>query len=191
MKIFWFDTETSGLEPGRNGIIQLAYIVEIDGKIKEKKILNSNCNGKELDQRALDVNGYTREQISEFPDHMEMYLDLIDTLSKYVNKFDRADKFFIGGYNAGFDRRFLQQLWMENNDKYFGSFFHYPMIDPSAILPVLQIAGAAYPGSDYKLTSVAEWLGIDLANAHDALADIEATRSVCIELMYRYVEAKK
>ena len=35
-KIFYFDTETTGLDPKRHDIIQLAYIVEINGEVKEE-----------------------------------------------------------------------------------------------------------------------------------------------------------
>jgi oligoribonuclease (3'-5' exoribonuclease) len=33
VKIFWFDTETTGLDPVVNSIVQLAAIIEIDGEV--------------------------------------------------------------------------------------------------------------------------------------------------------------
>jgi len=35
-KVFWFDCETTGIDPRRCAIIQLAGLIEINGKIDEK-----------------------------------------------------------------------------------------------------------------------------------------------------------
>ena len=40
--------DTTGVDPVENGIIQLAYIVEIDGKEVQSGELFSNCSGKKI-----------------------------------------------------------------------------------------------------------------------------------------------
>ena len=37
-KICWIDTETTGLDPRKHDVIQLAALVEIDGKIEAQKV---------------------------------------------------------------------------------------------------------------------------------------------------------
>ena len=188
MKTFWFDLETSGLDPARHGIISLAYQVEIDGHTATSGSLFSNCRGKEIEDSALKVNGYTREQIEKFLHPPAMYEELADLFSRFVDKFDRDDKFYVGGYNvASFDMPFLRQLWKDNGDAYFGSWFYYGAIDPGALLPVLRYAGVELPYMpSSKLTDVARALGAPAAlldHAHDSQADLTLTRFVTARLV--------
>lgn len=174
MKVFWFDCETSGLDEKKHGIISLAYCVEIDGEIKEKGELFSNCEGKEIDDRALEINCFTRERIATFPSPHMMYLELTRIFGRYIDRYNKQDKFIAGGYNVQFDMKFLRQLW---EDDYFWSWFAFGVIDPSQILRFLEYAkGTRQAGG--KLTEVAQSLGIEVENAHDALADIETTIAV-------------
>ena len=189
MKIFWVDCETSGLDSKENGIIQLAYIIEIDGVEKESGELFSNCAGKRMDQSALTINGYATDGIRQFPSSKEMYKKLVSIFSKYVDKYDREDKFTIGGYNVKFDRAFLSQLWYDNGDKYFGSWFNFGDIDPSQIVRFLQYCGWTFPAK-MKLIDLAEYFNISTENAHDALADIRMTIDIVKEIK-KAMEIKK
>lgn len=182
MKVFWFDTETSGTDPHNNGIIQLAYLLEVDGRIEEKGTLYSNCKGKEITDRALEINGYSREQIDSFPDPSVMYKKLHALLNKYVNAYDSADKVIAGGYNVEFDVRFLRRLWFDNGDKYFGSFFAFGAVDPAVVFRLLQREGVFDPIIKLTLSDLAEYLGVYNAGAHDAMADILMTRAA-LEVM--------
>ena len=177
MKIFWNDTETSGLDPLEHGIIQLAYIIEIDGVEKERDILYSNCLGKKYNQKALAVNGFTVEQVDKFPSPHDMFLKLSMVLGKYVDKFDKNDKFTPGGYNNDFDMRFLRQLFIECGEKYFGSWFSFGIIDPVQIMRFLSYCGLDLP-TGAKLTEIAHHFGVLRENAHDALVDVEMTIDV-------------
>jgi DNA polymerase-3 subunit epsilon len=182
MKVFWFDTETSGLDPAKHGIISLAYAVEIDGQTVAEGELFSNCEGKAIEDSALKVNGFTREQIDTFPLPQKMYHDLADLFGQYVDKFDREDKFYAGGYNVAFDMAFLRQLWTDCHDNYFGSWFYFGHIDPAALIPVMRYMGMDVSPRSFKLTDVAAYLGLDITGAHDAQADIALTRKV-IEIL--------
>lgn len=186
MKIFWFDTETSGLSPVKNGIISLSYMIEIDGTVTETGNLYFNCRGKQIEESALSVNGFTREQIEGFPDPENMYRELNTLFSRYISKFDKNDKFTAAGYNVGFDVDFLRQLWSENGDKYFGSWFAFGVIDPSQIIRFLQYCGYSFPVRA-KLTDIASSLGIGTDNAHDASADIGMTREV-VQVLKKYIK---
>lgn len=183
MKVFWFDVETTGLDPDKCGIIQLAYVVEVDGQVKETGELCSrggqNC---EISERALEVNGYTREQIESFPPEREMYVALKTIFGKYVNKFDRADKFIAGGYNVDFDMKFLRALWNRVGDKYFGSWFAFNVIDPSNVIRFLQYSGKIEEFAQMKLVDLAEYLKVGQENAHDASADIQMTIDITKKL---------
>lgn len=178
MKVFWFDCETTGVDPVKNGIITLAYVVEIDGEEYESGELRANPGhlpGKEIDPRALEVNGITRGEIATYPTPNGMKRTLETIMGRYVDKFDRSDKFVAGGYNVGFDVGFLRQLWTDCGDPYFGNWFAFGTIDPSQIIRFLQYTGELPAFAEGKLSQVAERFGVSSVGAHDALADIRMT----------------
>lgn len=177
MKVFWFDCETSGINPIDNGIIQLAYIVEIDGVEMETGQLFSNCKGKKIERSALNINGFTEKEIKTFPDPKEMYKALKNIFKNHVNEIDKFDKFVVGGYNIDFDRKFLMQLFLNYEDKTFGSWFAYGNIDPSQIIRFLEYCGKPFMAKA-KLVNIASYYGISVKNAHDAVADIRMTIEV-------------
>ena len=53
-KLLYFDTETTGLDPVRNGIIQIAGIIVIDGEVKEEfNIKMQPHENDEITQRRI------------------------------------------------------------------------------------------------------------------------------------------
>lgn len=178
MKVFWFDTETSGTDHNKNGIIQLGYLLEVDGEVKERGEITANCAAKEISDGALKVNGYTRAQIAGFQPASHMYKELHSLFSKYVSPYDRSDKLIAAGYNVDFDLRFLRRLWYDNGDKYFGSFFAFAPIDPSVIFRYLQREAILDPIIKLTLSDMAEYLGVSSEGAHDAMTDVLMTRAV-------------
>ena len=181
MKIFWFDCETSGVDPVKNGILTLDYKVEIDGEVKASgKILN-NPVGSIIEDGALQVNGLKREQIATFDLPEVNYKKISGVFNQFVDRYDKADKFYAGGYNVGFDVNFLRQLFVDNGDKYFGSYFFFSYIDPSAMIPFLRYLGMYkdFPVRQ-RLCDVAEYFGVlNKDQLHESAADIQMTIDVC------------
>lgn len=179
-KVLWFDTETSGLSPIRHGIIQIAGLIEIDNEIVDEFELTADPvkGHKELDGRALEINQYTAKEIITFGHPSTMKAQLHKIFDRWVDKFDKADKFIAAGYNVSFDVDFLRALWKSTGDNYFGSYVGYAQLDPISLVTSFIYRGIMKPLPDYKLTTVAEHLGIDTTDAHDALADIKMTREV-------------
>ncbi len=186
IKVFWFDTETSGINEKENSIIQLAAMIEIDGKLVAEKefVMNpKTLTHKRVDQQALNVNGYTMKDIESFPPIHRIQKRIARWMNKFVDPFDKTDKFYAGGYNVQFDIKFLQQLFIETGDKFFWSYFFFPTIDPSQILAFLEYAGKIPPFKDHKLTTVAKHFGVLEDNAHDAMVDVRMTRNITLELL--------
>lgn len=183
MKVFWLDIETGGLDPQKNPILQLAYVVEIDGKRAESGDLRS-CGfpGAEIDDKALEVNGLDRKRIAKCIPERGLYAKLIHILGRYVDRYKRADKFVIGGYNVSFDVSFLQAMFKRQGDKYFGAWFAFQFIDPSSIVRFVQYAGAMDEFARMKLVDLAKHFEVDRPDAHDALADIEMTIEVVTKM---------
>lgn len=190
MKVFWFDTETTGTDPVKHGIVQLACLIEVDGVLVGKKLFYMNPHNKEITNEALAIHGISREEIETFPLSHKVKKDIEALIGKFIDKFAKKDenglkeKFFIGAYNANFDVNMLKQLWDDCGDKYFFSSFHGgAYIDPLVLVAILQTQGLLPMTSDRKLETIATLVGVDLSNAHDALADIIATQKVYRKLL--------
>jgi len=186
-KIFWVDTETTGLNRVRNDILQLAYIVEINGEIKEKgELFCQPFDYSAIDNKALDVNNLTMAKIKEFPTPQETYKKLTQVLNKYVDKFNRNDKFSPAGYNVEFDAGFLREFFVKNGNKYYGAYFDYHLLNVDSLLYLFDYKGLIKL-ENYRLVTVAKHFGIKL-DAHNALSDIEATRQVFLKLLQYFKE---
>lgn len=178
-KRFWFDTETTGTDSKRNGIHELACIVEIDGIIREKKVWNIKpAESCIIEDEALKVSGVIREVLETYPPESEVYEQIISFLSKYVSKWDKKDKFKLYGYNVHFDMQMFIEFFNRNNDKWFFTWFWSGPIDVMSkaaelfmhVRPMMK---------DFKLGTVVKELEINcLDNFHGALFDIEITREV-------------
>ncbi len=178
MKVFWFDTETTGLDPYENDIIQIAGIVEIDGSVAEE--FNFTCapsNPNNIDPKALEVNKLRREDILKYePPGVMLKWKLLPLLNKYIQPHDKKDKFLMAGWNTQFDMRFLRKFWKKNNEDYFGSWFEWVIFDVMVWYVGVEIC-TRHPYEDHKLVSIAAANGIHL-DAHDALNDIRVTREL-------------
>nr|DAQ87132.1 MAG TPA: DNA polymerase III subunit alpha [Caudoviricetes sp.] len=179
MKLLFFDLETTGTNPARHGIHQISGMIEIDGVERERFDFKVRPNPKaEVLDEALAVGGVTREQIESYPPMEDVYRDFVGMLSRYVNKFNKADKFFLVGYNnAAFDNQFLRGFFLQNGDNYFGSWFWSNSVD------VMVLASQYLPAErplmpNFKLSTVASQLGVSVSEdkLHDALYDIYLTR---------------
>jgi DNA polymerase III epsilon subunit-like protein len=180
-KIFYFDVETTGTDPKKHDIIQLAYLIDIDGlEAEEGSLVMQPFDFKSIDPGALEVNKLTVEQLKSFPVPKEVYRNICGTLSKYIDKYDKNDKFQPAGYNVGFDCDFFKEWFIKNGDVYYGSWFNWKKIDPLQVLYFMDGMGLiSLP--NYKLETVCEHFGIKI-DAHEALSDIKATKQL-IEIL--------
>lgn len=101
-------------------------------------------------------------------------------LAKYVDKFNKNDKFFLVGYNnASFDNQFFRAWFIQNGDKYFGSWFWSNSFDVMVLAsPFLATQRSSM--TNFKQGTVAKTLGIhvDDESLHDALYDIEICKAI-------------
>lgn len=189
-KLFFYDLETTGTNPGRNGIHQISGEIVIDGKTVETFDFRVQPNPKaQIEDAALAVGGVTREQIMSYPPMGQVYTQLVTMLAKYVNKYDKTDKFHLVGYNnRGFDDNFFRGFFLQNGDNYFGSWFWSDSIDV-LVLASTFLANRRAELSNFKLATVADFLGIDTTGGklHDASFDIYVTKAVFDFIMSKFI----
>jgi len=181
MKLFFFDLETTGVNPGRHGIHQISGEIVIGAETVDRFDFKVRPNPAcIIEQEALDIGGVTREQIAEYPPMEEVYAQLVAILEKYVDKYDKKDKFFLVGYNnASFDNQFLRGFFLQNGDQYFGSWFWSNSIDVM-VLASSRLATRRHEMENFKLSTVAKFLGVkvDATSLHNAKYDIVLTKAI-------------
>ena len=126
MKILFYDLETTGLHPETASIIQLAGIMTEfteDNEVKPLGGFNYTMKprvGREVDSSALDINGYTMEELATFQDDREVFEKFMKFLNKHIDQYNKVDKAILAGYNnTHFDKDFLRQWFIDNNSTYF------------------------------------------------------------------------
>jgi DNA polymerase-3 subunit epsilon len=181
MKLFFFDLETTGIKYWQNGIHQISGEIVIDGKTQENFNYNVCPNPQcKIEEEALQVCNLTKEQVLAYPPMQEVYGRLVKMLSRYVDKYDRTDKFFLVGYNnASFDNYFLKAFFVQNGDNYFYSWFWVNSIDVM-VLATQYLAKERHRMKDFKLDTVARHLGLasEADKLHNAVYDTQLTKEI-------------
>jgi DNA polymerase III, epsilon subunit and related 3''-5'' exonucleases len=181
MKLFFFDLETTGTNPGRHGIHQISGEIMVDGVTREQFDFKVRPNPQaQIEEDALKVGGVTKEQILAYPPMYDIYRKLINMLEKYVDKYNKKDKYFLVGFNnASFDNQFLRGFFLQNGDQYFGSWFWSNSFDVM-VLATPYLAANRAEMENFKLATVAKALGIEVSedNLHDASYDIALTKGI-------------
>lgn len=181
IKLLFFDTETTGLDSETCGIHQMSGSVVIDGEIVEKFDFKfrpfDDCVFQEDALKLKDLS--EEELMSRELSDSDVYNQFVNMLDKYVKKFDKKDKFYIVGYNIGFDINFLKKMFIRNKNEFLFSYFWGNPID------VMSLAGQKlmYFRSgmeNFKQGTVAKQLGIPLEEnlLHDSLYDVEVLMKI-------------
>lgn len=179
--IMFYDVETTGFSSTKNAMIEIAFIPVIDGERHPPKVFKIKpFEGAIIEDGALKVNGYTREEIATWPSEHEVIPQVIE----YLDSFER--KFKHGGHNVNFDRKFLKALFCRNMQ--YGAFF---TLFRSNFFCTLEMAGELKVKSkSLKLKDLCEYYEIPLVGAHQAEADITATVSLYEKLEPQMIRLK-
>ena len=165
-KNLFIDIETTGLDFSNNGIVQISGIIEIDDVFKESfNYYIKPFPGDKIDKQALVANNLTINILTNdkrFINPIEVHKKLLNLFSRYIDKFNKKDKFNFIGYNSqAFDFPFLRSWFKKCGDIYFGSWFWSPSIDIMPIWAYLLAPERSMLG-DFKLVSVTKYLGLSV-----------------------------
>lgn len=184
-KIIFIDTETGGVNPEKAALIQLSGIIRINKKDIEKfNFYIKPFENSEVNEKALEVQGRTLEELktNKYVEEKEVYKQFINLLDKYIDKYDKSDKFIVAGYNVRFDVDILKAFFQRHGNNFLFSYLDSSMLDPLYSIRLLQIAEILPVLENNKLETWCKHFGIEL-KAHDSLEDIEATKKLIGKLI--------
>lgn len=161
------DTETTGLEAGVHEIVSICLIIH-DENFNEVSRFTSTIRPMHpilIEDDALQVNGFTRKEVKDFPTPMEVKNNLLEWFEPF-----RGDKGLIPlGHNFSFDKGFLQIFFGD----FYNDLFYYKFRDTFCVAQALKDAGLIDPPS-LSLVKLTEHFGIPHIE-HDAFSDTWAT----------------
>lgn len=172
-----FDFETTGMFPGTDAIIEVGAVRVVNGQVVEtaeytfREFIKPFKKG--LPAVITELTGITKEELK---DARQMW-EVIPDFMKFV-----GDDILVGYNNIGFDAKFLCRAGRYCNEIYLNKHF-------DVLRYVKELKDTIqYTGTDFKLTTVGEFLGIKNPEAHRALADAITTARIYLKLRDMDVE---
>lgn len=170
------DTETTGLDPIKNDVIELSLYRLSDNEQKTWLIKPINLNN--IDAVALKINGHKLEDLcGETKFGRDTYKDAGSVLVEVENWLteDNAptQNRCLIGHNVGFDKNMLEQLWekCQATDSFpFGR----RMIDTMITELFLDYCQDSF-AEGYSLKNLSKKYDVKNEKAHSAAADIKCT----------------
>lgn len=182
MKLCFLDLETTGVDPKKHAVIQIALAVQVGPEIDHLRNFFSDVmpfKGQNIDKQALALRSLTVDDLRNYPPAGSVHQELCGVLGHIVSKFDKRDKLTIVSYWGHFDPDFLREWFMNCGDSFYGSYFWSNSIDVSSLAS--QALQAERPDmEDFKLSTVAEVMGVqvDQSKLHDASYDVDLLKEV-------------
>ncbi len=182
------DTEATGLNAWKHGIIQLAWIV-MDTKLKiiDQKVIDI-CPpiGYQISDEALTVNGFTIERIEKGLS----YKEACDIFSDSIKMNFGEKKPIVVGQFLPFDFKMIEMMYSTiDRENEFESIISNSLIDTKSTILALnlkaEINGKNIP---FPITSLSKPGGLKDRfklnfESHNALGDCLGTRLVLIEIL--------
>ena len=155
-----FDVETTSLNAKEGQVIEIAIVkVNDQGELLDEWM--TLVGPTPIDIGRPDIHGIKSNWLDSAPHFEQIAGDISE-------KFDGSIPV---AHNAPFDCSFIREEW---NRAGLGDF----QLEAFDTLPLAK--GLGYPG---KLVELSEALGVELSNAHEALADTRALASVLLKLL--------
>ena len=159
-----FDTETTGLDPASDEIIQIGAARLVNGKLLRNECFEQLVNPLRLiPQASIAIHGIRQEMVAGKPP--------IDEVLRAFHAYARDT--VLVAHNAAFDMRFLQL-----KQQRIGARFDQPVLD------TLLLSAVVHPNQEsHQLEAIAERFGITVLGRHTALGDAIVTAEVFLRLV--------
>ncbi len=165
-----FDTETTGLNPINDRIIELGAVLFENGKPVKRFETLINV-GMSIPARVTAVNNITNDMLENAPTEEKVYAEFIDFLKDVLNQ-----RTIICAHNAKFDMGFLSETLMRLG---YDAKINY--------IDTLSFSRKKIMGLyNYKQDTVAGYFNIKNEQVHRAASDAET----CGKILWKLLELK-
>lgn len=161
-----FDTETTGLSPASDSIVQIAAVRLVNGRRLESEVFDTLVDpGRPIPPLSTEVHGITDSMVRGAP--------RIDAVGAQFHRF--AQGAVLVAHNAPFDMEFLRR-----NEAGIGARFDHPVLDT-----VLLSAVVFGQLEEHSLDALTARLGITIPEEarHTAIGDTIATADAFLKLV--------
>lgn len=190
MKFLWCDVETTGLETTDSAAFEIAMIYRNGSKTAERDFYLNPLEGDIVyHEDAGKIHGFSEEQIRLFPPAKEVIPKILSFLESCLIDFNpdgEKQKMFFSGYNCSFDWKHLDALIQRYGNKKMEDYFYPKQADVYIQAKKGKNLGRINT-ENLRLGTVCKSFNVLLENAHNALADIRATRDLAIVLQKKGV----
>lgn len=182
--IYVLDTETTGLDPDLNDVIELSIYRLSDDTQKTWCIKPLNFDT--IEAQALKINGHKLEDLKHETKYgRETYLSaskvIVEVENWMMEDGARSEDRILLGQNPSFDKAFLEKLWLKCNSK--GTFpFGRKLIDTIQIVLLIDLA-RGHKRQAYGLGALVGDFGVKKEKAHRADADTRMTKDLWLKLL--------
>jgi DNA polymerase-3 subunit epsilon len=168
--LIFLDVETSGLIPHEHEVLEICLMdkdgnILLHSKIKPQNIQNAQA-------RALEINGYNEKEWELAPSFRDLAPKIHELLKWAI----------AAGHNPGFDLNFIKSELQRADPKGELGYLKgvgYHMVD-TVSLAYEHLSDCGLTG--LSLITVCKFLGVELKNAHSAVADTEAARQCYLKM---------
>jgi DNA polymerase-3 subunit epsilon len=161
-----FDSETTGLDPAKDEVVQLGAVRVVNGGIVVGEVFDTLVNpGLTIPSRSTEVHGVTNEMVANAP--------TFDQVCPQFHAF--ASQSVLVAHNAPFDMAFLHK-----QAKSSGAVFDHPVCD------TVLMSAAIFGGSAvHTLDAICERLAITIPDElrHTAMGDAVATAQALVAMI--------
>ena len=173
-----FDTETTGLSPDLNHVIQLSAIkciIDEDCQFHEIGRMDTYINpGYSLPKKIVEITGITDEKLSKFPDEATQWPAIYEFL---------GDSPIACGHNVPFDVSMVKAMYRRYNKE-------FDPIDLDTLRMAQELHRKDEAGS-HKLGTLAEHFGLNYGlTFHNSMDDVIATMRLLRMFVEEYLEKK-
>jgi CBS domain-containing protein len=159
------DTETTGLDPARARVVEIAAVRLIGGRLTTDTPWRSLVNpGEPIPPSAIKVHGIDDAAVADAPAFPAVAADIATML----------DGAIVIGHALGFDVAVLKREFARAGLAW----------SPPRTLDTRLLAEIAEPGlAGHSLEGLAAWLGIDVIGRHSALGDAQTAARIFLALL--------
>ena len=179
MNILFIDTETTGLDNQKHGIIEIALEFHVNGDKISEKCIKFYDRESIVDLSALKFNKVKYSDLVNLQDSKDAMIELID----YILKLKTDRETVVCGHNVAFDLGMIKSLLSRHNIEGWDSVVSYRVLDTCTIARFLIQAGiieAEFGSKGAGLSNVANALGVSFKDLtlHTAADDTKLCAAV-------------